>query len=66
MLKKLIVISKEDATLILKGLNLLSTCVSSELHSSNDISDDLLDKLLNDLDRIDEMSANLQKVFFKD
>lgn len=63
-MKKIITISTNDALLIMSGLSLLSVKYSSDLHDSVDISSDQEDKLLSDLDRIDEMIMHLQKVFF--
>lgn len=63
-MKKFITISTNDALLIMEGLNLLSVKYSCDLHQSSNISSDQEEKLLSNLDRIDEMIKNLQKVFF--
>lgn len=63
-MRKLVVISTEDALLICKGLSLLSRNVSQQLNQQHiKLSTESENEVLSNLDSIDRMKKNLQKIF---
>lgn len=63
-MRKLVVMSKEDALLICKGLSLLSRNVSQQLNQHHiKLSTESENEVLSNLDSIDRMKKNLQKIF---
>lgn len=63
-MRKLVVMSREDALLICKGLSLLSQNVSQQLNQHHiKLSTESENEVLSNLDSIDRMKKNLQKIF---